>query len=232
MSYLILLRHGQSVWNAENRFTGWMDVDLSDAGEAEARDAGVLIRQSGIQISAAYTSVLKRAVRTANIVLDTLDICSLNLTKHWRLNERHYGALTGLNKKETADQYGIDQVKIWRRSYDIPPPALEDSDERHPRFNPIYKFLPLDALPSTECLKDVVNRALPFWQDYLARDLLKGKNVLVAAHGNSIRALLKHLEKIYTAGDICSYFDETEGRCRGVLRRYGQPGSNNCSSVF
>ncbi|NNN21280.1 MAG: 2,3-diphosphoglycerate-dependent phosphoglycerate mutase [Acidimicrobiales bacterium] len=196
MAKLILIRHGQSEWNAQNRFTGWTDVDLSTQGEAEARSAGRSLVDAEIVPDIVHTSVLKRSIRTASIALEEMDLSYLPIFRSWRLNERHYGKLQGLNKKETADKYGADQVKLWRRSYDIPPEALEESDERHPIHDVKYKMLPKDALPATECLKDVVFRMIPFWQDEIAPALLDGKNVLVVAHGNSNRALLKHLENI------------------------------------
>ncbi len=196
MAKLILIRHGQSEWNAQNRFTGWTDVDLSTQGESEAQLAGRSLVEAQIVPDIVYTSVLKRSIRTASIALEEMDLSYLPISRTWRLNERHYGKLQGLNKKETADKYGIDQVKLWRRSYDIAPEALEESDERHPIHDKKYKMLPKDALPATECLKDVVFRMIPFWQDEIAPALLDGKNVLVVAHGNSNRALLKHLENI------------------------------------
>jgi 2,3-bisphosphoglycerate-dependent phosphoglycerate mutase len=197
MSSLILLRHGQSYWNAENRFTGWADIDLSPTGEAEARSAGELLgSEPDLQIDLAFTSVLTRAVRTCAIVLDTLGCSYLPVERHWRLNERHYGALQGLDKKETAEQYGLDQVKIWRRSYDVPPGPVGTDDPNHPRNDPRYHDVAPWALPATECLKDVLERMLPYFEDRIAPHLMAGKNVFIAAHGNSLRALAKQLEHL------------------------------------
>jgi 2,3-bisphosphoglycerate-dependent phosphoglycerate mutase len=200
-STLILLRHGQSTWNQENLFTGWYDADLSDQGRAEAVAAGRALGEAGVGLDVVHTSVQTRAIRTANLALDELDLLWLPVRRHWRLNERHYGALQGKDKKQTADEFGADQVKIWRRSYDIPPPALALDDERHPRFDPRYADLPPDVLPGSECLKDVVQRMLPYWYDAIVPDLAAGRRVLVAAHGNSLRALVKHLDDI-SDGDI------------------------------
>lgn len=196
MIKLVLLRHGESTWNRENRFTGWTDVDLSAVGFEEAKFAGQLLKEAGFTFDMAHTSVLKRAIRTLNIVLDELDLLWIPVKKHWRLNERHYGALQGLNKAETAAKHGEEQVFIWRRSYDIPPPPLDLEDPRHPRFDPRYKDLKPEELPSTEALKNTVERVVPYWEEAIAPDLLAGKKVLIAAHGNSIRALLKYLEDI------------------------------------
>ena len=196
MYTLVLLRHGQSVWNQENRFTGWVDVDLSEQGLAEAKHAGELLRAEGFSFDLAYTSLLKRAIRTLWIALDEMDLMWIPVTRRWRLNERHYGALAGLNKAETAAKYGDEQVHVWRRSYDTPPPALEANDERHPRFDPRYADLGSEAQPATECLKDVVERFLPLWNDEIAPDIRSGKRVLITAHGNSLRALVKHLDQI------------------------------------
>lgn len=196
MYTLVLLRHGQSLWNQENRFTGWVDVDLSDQGLAEAKVAGELLRAEGFSFDLAYTSLLKRAIRTLWITLDEMDLMWIPVTRNWRLNERHYGALAGLNKAETAAKYGDDQVHIWRRSYDTPPPPLEPRDERHPRLDPRYAHLGPEAQPSTECLKDVVARFLPLWNDELTPIIKTGKKLLITAHGNSLRALVKHLDKI------------------------------------
>lgn len=198
---LVLLRHGESTWNAENRFTGWTDVDLSAAGEEEAATAGrLLAAERSLDLRLVHTSVLTRAVRTANLALDVAARSWLPVRRHWRLNERHYGALQGLNKKETAEQHGKEQVLLWRRSYDVPPPALQDGDERHPRFDPRYRGVPVHVLPATECLADVVARVLPYWDDVVVPDLYaagaQGGAVLVVAHGNSIRALRKHLDAI------------------------------------
>lgn len=191
---LVLLRHGESTWNLENRFTGWTDVDLTPTGKAEALSAGSLMTSEGYDFGVVHTSVLVRAIHTADIATRQMGLSWLPVTRHWRLNERHYGALQGLNKKETADKHGIDQVKLWRRSYDIPPPGLEADDERHPRFDRRYAQLPPDLLPATECLKDVVVRMLPYWHDRIVPDLLDGRRPLVVAHGNSLRALVKHLD--------------------------------------
>jgi 2,3-bisphosphoglycerate-dependent phosphoglycerate mutase len=193
---LVLLRHGESTWNRENRFTGWTDVDLSDRGRAEAQEAGRLLREGGYVFDLAYTSVLKRAIRTLGIALDALDRLWIPVTKHWRLNERHYGALQGLNKAETAARHGEAQTKIWRRSYDIPPPALAADDERHPSRDPRYAALKPADLPATESLKDTVARFLPFWRDTIAPTITSGQRVLIVAHGNSLRALVKELDHI------------------------------------
>ncbi|MFI4881005.1 MAG: 2,3-diphosphoglycerate-dependent phosphoglycerate mutase [Phycisphaerales bacterium JB064] len=193
---LVLIRHGQSVWNAENRFTGWTDVDLSEQGRTEARQAAELIRAEGLDFDYCYTSVLKRAIRTLWIVLDGLDRMWLPVERSWRLNERHYGALQGLNKAETAAKHGEDQVKIWRRSYDTPPPMLEADDDRLPTSDPRYAQVPKDELPAGECLKDTVQRVLPCWEGEIAPKIRLGQRVLIAAHGNSIRALVKHLDGI------------------------------------
>jgi 2,3-bisphosphoglycerate-dependent phosphoglycerate mutase len=195
-STLVLLRHGESTWNLENRFTGWTDVPLTDTGEQEARTAAELLAAEGIEPTVAHTSVLVRAIATLNITLDACGRSWLPVRRSWRLNERHYGALQGLDKKEMAERYGAEQVFAWRRSYDVPPPALGDTDERHPRFDPRYRDLPPDVLPATECLKDVVARMLPYWYDAIVPDLRSGHVVIVAAHGNSLRALVKHLDGI------------------------------------
>ena len=199
MATLVLLRHGQSEWNEKNLFTGWYDVDLTSKGEDEARRGGRLLREAGILPDVVHTSLQRRAIRTANLALEELDRLWIPTRRHWRLNERHYGDLQGRNKAETTEKYGADQVKIWRRSYDIPPPALALDDERHPRFDPRYATLPPDLLPATECLADVVQRMLPYWHDHICVDLLEGRVVLVAAHGNSLRALVKHLDGISDA---------------------------------
>ncbi len=196
MKKLVLLRHGQSQWNLENRFTGWYDVDLSDKGLEEAHAAGRLMRQHGLEFDAAFTSVLKRAIRTLWIGLDELDQMWIPITNSWRLNERHYGALTGLNKAETAEKYGDEQVHIWRRSYATPPPALDEEDERHPRFDPRYRGLSAGQLPAAESLKTTLERVLPFWDDSIAPALRQADTILIAAHGNSIRALVKHLRQL------------------------------------
>ena len=196
VSKLVLLRHGESDWNKENRFTGWTDVDLSDKGRQEAHEAGVVLKAGGYAFDLAYTSVLKRAIRTLWMTLDELDLMWIRVNRSWRLNERHYGALQGLNKSETAAKFGEDQVKIWRRSYDIPPPALTPDDERYPGHDPRYKHLTAQELPLTECLKDTVNRFLPYWHSTIAPAVREGKRVLIAAHGNSLRALVKYLDDV------------------------------------
>ena len=193
---LVLVRHGQSTWNLENRFTGWTDVDLTPQGEREARDAGRLLREAGYSFDLAYTSVLKRAIKTLWLVLDALDLHWLPTTKAWQLNERHYGALQGLNKAETAERFGEAQVKIWRRSYDVPPPPLGSEDERHPRFDRRYAALDAAQLPATESLKETVARMVPFWISELAPRVRVGQRILIAAHGNSMRALIKYLDGI------------------------------------
>jgi 2,3-bisphosphoglycerate-dependent phosphoglycerate mutase len=196
MHKLVLLRHGESTWNKENRFTGWTDVDLSERGREEARAAGRLLREGGYTFDLAYTSVLKRAIRTLGIALDELDRLWIPVTKNWRLNERHYGALQGLNKAETAAKHGEAQTKIWRRSYDIPPPALSPGDERDPARDPRYASLEPGEAPLTESLKDTVGRFLPYWHATIAPSIAAGKRVLIAAHGNSLRALVKYLDAI------------------------------------
>jgi 2,3-bisphosphoglycerate-dependent phosphoglycerate mutase len=196
MIKLVLLRHGESVWNKENLFTGWTDVDLSEKGLIEAHTAGKLMREAGFVFDLAYTSVLKRAIRTLWISLDEMDQMWIPVINTWRLNERHYGALQGLNKAQTAEKYGDEQVHLWRRSYDVPPPSLEESDERYPGHDPRYKGLPKTDIPKSECLKDTVNRFLPFWHETVAPTLKSGKRVIIAAHGNSLRALVKYLDNI------------------------------------
>jgi len=193
---LILLRHGESTWNNENRFTGWTDVDLSEKGLAEAHEAGALLRREGYVFDVAYTSVLKRAIRTCWIALDELDLLWIPMIRNWRLNERHYGALQGLNKAETAARHGEAQTKIWRRSYDTPPPALDPSDPRHPSHDPRYAGLSPAELPATESLKDTVARFVPYWLETIAPAIRRGERVLIAAHGNSLRALVKYLDGI------------------------------------
>ncbi len=195
-STLILLRHGQSLWNEQNLFTGWFDVDLTPKGEDEARAAGQMLADENLLPDVVRTSMQRRAIRTANLALETLDRIWIPQHRHWRLNERHYGDLQGRNKSETAALYGDDQVLIWRRSYDIRPPALELNDERHPRNDVRYAALAPDLLPATECLADVVARMLPYWYDAIVGDLRLGRTVMVAAHGNSLRALVKHLDNI------------------------------------
>jgi 2,3-bisphosphoglycerate-dependent phosphoglycerate mutase len=196
MKKLVLLRHGQSTWNRENRFTGWTDVDLTEQGVAEARRAGIELREEGFAFDVAYTSVLKRAIRTLWLVLDELDQMWIPVHRSWRLNERHYGALQGLNKAETAREYGDEQVLVWRRSYDTPPPTLGDGDERYPGSDPRYADLDPTDVPRTECLKDTVARFLPYWHETIAPQVRAGKRVIIAAHGNSLRALVKYLDDV------------------------------------
>lgn len=196
MYKVVLLRHGESTWNKENRFTGWTDVDLSEKGLQEAKKAGQFLKQEGYAFDLAYTSVLKRAIRTLWITLDEMDLMWIPVVRNWRLNERHYGALQGLNKAETAQKFGEDQVKIWRRSYDIQPPALEKTDERYPGKDPRYSDLKENELPLTECLKDTVARFVPYWEGTIAPSIKQGKKVLITAHGNSLRALVKYLDNI------------------------------------
>lgn len=196
MQKLVLLRHGESTWNKENRFTGWTDVDLSDKGVTEAIEAGKTLRTEGYVFDVAFTSVLKRAIRTLNLALDELDSLWLPVYKSWRLNERHYGALQGLNKAEMAQKFGDEQVLVWRRSYDTPPPALEHTDERFPGNDRRYADLDPRTLPTTECLKDTVERFLPYWQDAIVPALKANQRVIIAAHGNSLRALVKYLDNI------------------------------------
>ncbi len=193
---LVLIRHGQSTWNLENRFTGWTDVGLTVQGETEAHEAGKLLREGGYAFDLAYTSVLKRAIKTLWIVMEEMDLEWLPVINAWQLNERHYGALQGLNKAEMAAKFGEAQVKIWRRSYDVQPPALELDDPRHPRFDRRYANLPVDGLPRTECLKDTVARMLPYWHTTIAPVVKTGKQVVICAHGNSLRALVKYLDNI------------------------------------
>lgn len=193
MTRLVLTRHGQSVWNKENRFTGWVDVDLTEAGEAEARRGGELLKAEGFAPSFAFTSVLKRAIRTLNFTLEGIDRLWIPVEKSWRLNERHYGALTGMNKAEVTQEHGADQVKIWRRSYDTPPPPLPLDDPRHPRFDPRYGALDPDALPAGESLKLTLERVAPYFKDAIAPRLEAGEDVIISAHGNSLRALVKLL---------------------------------------
>jgi len=193
---LVLVRHGESAWNKENRFTGWTDVDLTMNGDREAHDGGAVLKAEGYTFDVAYTSVLKRAIRTLWIVLDEMDLMWIPVHRSWRLNERHYGALQGLNKAETAAKFGEAQVKIWRRSYDIRPPELAPDDERYPGNDPRYKSLSKEELPLTECLKDTVARFLPLWHETIAPTIWQGNKVLIAAHGNSLRALVKYLDNI------------------------------------
>ncbi|HKX32522.1 MAG TPA: 2,3-diphosphoglycerate-dependent phosphoglycerate mutase [Blastocatellia bacterium] len=196
MKKLVLLRHGESIWNMENRFTGWTDVELSEKGTQEAAEAGRILRQEGYVFDVAYTSVLKRAIKTLWLALEQMDLMWIPVHNNWRLNERHYGALQGLNKAETAERHGIEQTQIWRRSYDIPPPPLASDDPRHPGRDPRYAGLTPDELPLTECLKDTVARFLPHWHETIAPAINSGKRVLIAAHGNSLRALVKYLDHI------------------------------------
>ena len=194
MKKIVLLRHGESAWNKENRFTGWKDVDLTEKGIEEARAAGRLLTKEGFDFDFTFTSVLKRAIRTLNFALEEMDRPWLPVEKDWRLNERHYGALTGLNKAETAAKFGEQQVMLWRRSYDVPPPAFDPGDEANPSRDRRYAAVPKDKLPLTECLKDTVERVVPFWKERIAPRVQRGERVLVAAHGNSLRALIKYLD--------------------------------------
>ena len=196
MHKVVLLRHGESTWNKENRFTGWHDVDLTERGVAEAREAGRLLKEGGYVFDIAYTSVLKRAIKTLGIALDTLDQLWIPVTKSWKLNERSYGALQGLNKAETAAEHGEAQTKIWRRSFDIPPPALTADDPRHPSHDPRYKGLKAGDLPLTESLEDTIARFMPYWHETIAPAITSGQRVIIAAHGNSLRALVKDLDNI------------------------------------
>lgn len=196
MYKVVLLRHGESVWNKENRFTGWTDVPLTEQGEMEGRTAGHTMKSEGLVFDLAYTSVLKRAINTLHLALTEMDLLWIPVEKSWRLNERHYGALQGLNKAETAAEHGEEQVKIWRRSYDTPPPELDPSDERFPGNDPRYADLSDEDLPRTECLKDTVERFLPYWHETIAPSIKAGKRVIIAAHGNSLRALVKYLDSI------------------------------------
>ena len=196
---LLLLRHGQSTWNLQNLFTGWVDVDLSEQGRREAQDAGRLLKAEGIAFDVAFTSVLKRAIRTLWIALDEMDLMWLPVERTWRLNERHYGALQGLDKAQTVEKHGEEQVKVWRRSYDIPPPPLATDDPAHPRFDRRYAQVPAAELPACESLKDTLARVLPFWNARIAPELTAGRHVLVTAHGNSLRALVKMLDDMSDA---------------------------------
>lgn len=196
MHKLVLIRHGQSTWNLENRFTGWTDVDLSEQGRREAQSAGKVLKEEGYEFDLVYTSVLKRAIRTMWLTLDELDQMWLPVVRDWRLNERHYGALQGLNKSETAAKHGEDQVKIWRRSYDIPPPPLEEDDPRNAALDRRYAGLSKEEIPLTESLKETVARFVPYWEEAIAPQVASGKRVLIVAHGNSLRALVKHLDCI------------------------------------
>lgn len=193
---LILLRHGESQWNALNLFTGWVDVDLNDKGEAEARRGGELLKDKGLLPDVVHTSLLRRAIRTSQIALDVCDRHWIPVVRNWRLNERHYGALQGKDKKATLEQYGEEQFMLWRRSYDVPPPPIDPNDKYAQTGDARYSWLPASAIPATECLADVVKRLIPYWEDVIVPDLRAGKTVLVAAHGNSLRALVKHLDGI------------------------------------
>lgn len=196
MYKIVLLRHGESVWNKENRFTGWTDVDLSEKGIEEARNAGRVLKQEGYTFDLAFTSTLKRAIRTLWLATDEMDLLWIPVIKSYTLNERHYGALQGLNKAEMAAKHGEEQVKIWRRSYDVPPPALDENDPRHPRFDVRYKDVDPKLLPATESLKDTVARVVPYWESTIAPEIKNGKKIIIAAHGNSLRALVKYLDNI------------------------------------
>ena len=197
---LVLLRHGQSTWNLENRFTGWYDADLTEQGRAEAAAAGPVLAEAGVPLDMLHTSLQVRAIRTAELALDAIDRLWLPVRRSWRLNERHYGGLQGKDKKQTTDEFGAEQVKIWRRSYDIAPPPMDADDPDNPRFDPRYADLPPGLVPNTECLADVVARMMPYWYDAIVPDLAAGKGVLVTAHGNSLRALVKHLDAISDDG--------------------------------
>ena len=196
MHRLVLLRHGESTWNQENRFTGWIDVDLTEKGRAEAREAGRLMAAEKFEFDVAYTSVLKRAIRTLAIALDEMDMMWIPVHKSWRLNERHYGGLQGLNKAETASKHGEAQVKIWRRSFDTPPPPLAENEPNHPSHDRRYRSIPEDELPSAESLKDTIARFMPYWESTIAPEIKSGKHVLIVAHGNSLRALVKYLDNL------------------------------------
>ncbi len=196
MIKLVLLRHGESEWNKLNLFTGWTDVDLSEKGVLEAINSGKVLKEEGFEFDIAYTSVLKRAIKTLNYALEGIDQLWIPVVKTWRLNERHYGALQGLNKAETAEKYGDEKVHIWRRSYDVPPPALEEDDDRYPGKDPRYADLDTADVPKTECLKDTLERFMPFWNDIVVPDLKKGRKIIIAAHGNSLRSLVKHLDNM------------------------------------
>ncbi|MFQ5555651.1 MAG: 2,3-diphosphoglycerate-dependent phosphoglycerate mutase [Acidimicrobiia bacterium] len=193
---LVLLRHGESVWNKENLFTGWTDVPLSGRGIEEAHAAGKAMAEEGLAFDVAHTSLLRRAIDTLDLTLAEMELGWIPVSKHWRLNERHYGALQGQNKRETAEHHGADQVLLWRRSYDTPPPPLDPDDERHASHDPRYAWMPPELVPAAECLADVVDRMLPYWYDAIVPDIRAGRRVLVAAHGNSLRALVKHLDGV------------------------------------
>jgi 2,3-bisphosphoglycerate-dependent phosphoglycerate mutase len=193
---VVMVRHGESAWNAENRFCGWFDADLADSGVAEAKNAGKMIKDHGFTFDVAYTSVLKRAIKTLFLIQEGLDLHWIPVHRHWRLNERMYGALQGLNKSETAAKHGEEQVQIWRRSYDTPPPPVDKNNEHYPGNDPKYKYVDTRLIPVTECLKDTVARVLPYWYDVIVPEIKKGQKVLIAAHGNSIRALVKYLDNM------------------------------------
>jgi 2,3-bisphosphoglycerate-dependent phosphoglycerate mutase len=231
MIKVVLLRHGESIWNKENLFTGWTDVDLSDQGKAEAKKAGELLRAEGFSFDVAFTSVLKRAIRTLWITLEELDLMWIPVEHSWRLNERHYGALQGLNKAQTAAKYGEEQVLVWRRSYDVPPPALGESDPRYSGSDPRYRGLSPSEIPLTECLKDTVARFLPYWRETIVPAIRGDKKVIIAAHGNSLRALVKYLDDI-SDQDILGLniptgvplVYELDGQLKPLRRRYlGDP---------
>ncbi len=196
MIKIVLIRHGQSTWNKKKLFTGWTDVDLTEQGVQEAENAGKTLKKEGFEFDIAYTSLLKRSIKTLWIALDKMDQCWLTVKKSWRLNERHYGALQGLSKVETAKKHGDEQVHIWRRSYDVPPPPLEETDERYPGNDPRYKNINPQDIPKSECLKDTVERFLPYWHEEIVPQLKKGKKIIIVAHGNSLRALVKYLDNI------------------------------------
>jgi 2,3-bisphosphoglycerate-dependent phosphoglycerate mutase len=196
---VVMVRHGESSWNAENRFCGWFDADLAETGVNEAKNAGKMLKEKGFVFDVAFTSVLKRAIKTLFFIQDELDLHWIPVSRHWRLNERMYGALQGLNKSETAAKHGEEQVKIWRRSYDTPPPSVEVTDERFPGKDPKYQMVDPSLLPKAECLKDTVARVLPFWYDQIVPQILKGQRVLIAAHGNSLRAMVKYLDNMSDA---------------------------------
>jgi 2,3-bisphosphoglycerate-dependent phosphoglycerate mutase len=224
---LVLLRHGQSIWNLENLFTGWIDVDLSPQGREEALEAGRLLKAEGIAFDLAFTSVLKRAIRTLWMALDEMDLMWLPVERTWRLNERHYGALQGLDKAQTVEKHGAEQVKVWRRSYDIPPPPLDSNHPQHPRFDRRYAGVPANELPASESLKDTLARVMPFWNARIAPELTAGRNVLVAAHGNSLRALVKMLDKMSDSAIVelniptgVPLLYELDGRLERISSRY------------
>lgn len=199
MYTLVLIRHGESIWNRENRFTGWRDIDLSPHGIVEAKSAGRVLREQGFEFDIAYTSVLKRAIRTLWLIQEEMDLMWIPVIRTWRLNERHYGALTGLNKTETVEKYGEQQVHVWRRSYDVPPPAYSPDNQDNPSYHRRYQEILRSDLPMTECLKDTVTRFIPYWKDEIVPVIMSGKRVLITAHGNSLRALVKHLDNISDA---------------------------------